>query len=132
KWAELEGVSTSLKYQNRIHSMMELIAKLRPDYLHGAANRFLGSFYGTRPGFNEKDLKLSREHFQKALRAGPDFFENHVSYAEIYGKKVDNESLVKHHLGWVARTEAKRLPDLYPEQLLEQIRARNLLKGDQK
>jgi hypothetical protein len=129
KWAELSGVSTTLKYRGRIESMMERVHRLRPDYFYGGVHRFFGSHFGLMPGLQEDDLARSRKHFEAALRAGPDFFANHVSFAEIYGKKVDNRVLMRKHLGIVARGDPLRLPDFRPEQVLEQRRAHNLLKG---
>jgi hypothetical protein len=130
KWADLKGVGTALKYRNRIQSMMERVNQLRPDYFFGGAHRFFGSYFGHLPGINEEDLTLSRKHFELALRAGPEFFGNHVSFAEIYGKKVDNTALVKKHLEVAARGDAGKLPDFGPEQMLEQSRAKKLLKGE--
>ena len=130
KWADLRGVGTALKYRNRIQNMMERVNQLRPDYFYGGAHRFFGSYFGHLPGMNEDDLALSRKHFESALRAGPEFFGNHVSFAQIYGKKIDDTALIKKHLELAARGDAGRLPDFAPEQMLEQSRARKLLKGE--
>ena len=130
RWADLKGVGTALKYRSRIQNMMEKVSQLAPNYFFGGPHRFFGSYFGQMPGFNEEDLALSRKHFEKALRAGPDFFGNHVSFAEIYGKKVDNRSLVKKHLEIAARGDARQIPEFKPEQLLEQRRAKKLLKGE--
>jgi hypothetical protein len=130
KWADLKGVGTALKYRNRIQSMMERVNQLRPDYFFGGAHRFFGSYFGHLPGINEEDLTLSRKHFELALRAGPEFFGNHVSFAQIYGKKVDNPALIKKHLEVASRGDAGKFPDFAPEQMLEQSRAKKLLKGE--
>jgi len=130
RWSEVEGVSTSLRYKDRIQSMMNRVIELRPDYFFGGAFRYLGAYFGHLPGLNDEELRLSKGHFERAIKLGPDFFENHVSFAEIYGKKVDNHGLVKRHLEIAARGDPRRLKDFYPEQLLEQTRARKLLKGE--
>ncbi|MBU6152657.1 MAG: TRAP transporter TatT component family protein [Bdellovibrionales bacterium] len=130
KWAELMGVGTSLRYRNRIQGMMERVNQLRPDYFHGGAHRYFGIHFARQPGLNEEDLALSRKHFEQALRSGPDFFSNHVSFAGIYGKKIENPALIKKHLEIAARGEPGTLPGFKPEQILEQKRARKILEGE--
>jgi hypothetical protein len=129
RWAEQSGVGTALRYRNRIERMMARVNELRPNYYFAGVHRFFGIQFATQPGWSEDDLALSKKHFEQALRAAPDFFGNHVSFAAIYGKKIENAGLTKKHLEVAARGEPGSLPGFRPEQILEQRRARKLLEG---
>jgi tetratricopeptide (TPR) repeat protein len=129
RWAHLKGVSTELKYSDRIKKMIDRVAALQPNFLFGAVHRFYGMYYALRPGMNEEDLKQSRSHFERALHASSEYFANHVLFAEYYAKKVDNQALMKKHLEAAAKGNPKHLKDDYPEQVLEQEHARTLLQG---
>ena len=130
RWADLSGVGTALRYRNRIERMMAHVNTLRPGFYFGGVHRFFGIRFASQPGLNEEDLALSKKHFERALRAGPEFFGNHVSFASIYGKKIENAGLTKRHLEIAARGEPGSLPGFRPEQILEQKRARKLLEGE--
>ncbi len=129
KWASRKGISTSLKYKDRIKKMVDRVAILNPHYLFSAVNRYYGAFYASLPGFNEEELRLSRSYFEKAIKLGPDYFSNHVLFAEYYAKKVDDQALFRKHLEVVVKGNPHHLKDFYPEQILEQIRAKKLLEG---
>jgi hypothetical protein len=129
KWASKKGVSTSLKYKDRIKKMIDRVSALKPDYFHGAVNRYYGAFYASLPGFNEEDLKLSRRFFEKAIKTAPGYFANHILFAEYYARKMDDQPLYRKHLEIVTKGNPQSMRDDVPEQTLEQTRARKLLEG---
>ena len=109
--------------------MIDRVAVLNPNYFFGAVYRYYGVYYALLPEFNEEDLKNSRKNFEKALKKSPDYFSNHFLYAEYYAKKIDDQVLFKKHLHAVLQGNPHHLEGVYPEQILEQRRARKILEG---
>lgn len=129
KWASTQGLATKIKYKDRVKKMIDRVAILQPHYFYGAVYRFNGVYFASLPVFNQEDLKNSQANFEKALKRSPDYFANHVLFAEFYAKKVDDTALYKKHLEFVVNGNAKSLKDVYSEQVLEQTRAAQLLEG---
>jgi len=130
RWASKQGLSTILKYKDRVKKMIDRVRELSPNYLYGGIYRYYGVYYALIPGYTDENLKKSRKYFETALKKYPEYFSNHVLYAQYYAAKVGDDSLFKKHLSFVAKENPKNisLKDAYPEQLLEQNRAKLLLK----
>ena len=131
-WTERQGISIVLKYRNQVKKMMDRVAELSPQYLQGGVYRFYGIYYATSPGYTAEDLKRSKKNFEVAITKYPDFFSNHVQYAEHYAEKLDQQRLLSRQLKWVIQGNAKKLKDFYPEQVLEQRRASQMLRKNEK
>jgi tetratricopeptide (TPR) repeat protein len=129
RWVSTQGISSELKYKDRIKKMIDRVAKLSPNYLYGAVYRYYGVYYALLPEFEEEDLKNSRKNFEKAVKRFPEYFGNHVLYAQYYAKKIDDQALFKRQLEIVIKGNPHLLKDFYPEQVLEQARAKSLLEG---
>jgi len=69
----------------------------------------------------------SRENFEVAIKYFPEFFENHVSYAQYYAAKAKDSALFKRELQLTIQTHAYLKREIFPEQLLEQNQAKILL-----
>jgi hypothetical protein len=127
RWATTQGISSELKYKDRVKQMIDRVAKLNPNYFYGAVYRYYGVYYALLPEFNEDDLKNSRKNFEKALKRSPEYFGNHVLFAHYYAKKMNDQTLFNRHLQIVIKGDPHQLKDVYPEQVLEQNRAKSLI-----
>ncbi len=128
QWAEKQGLSTLLKYKERVKKMIDRVAELSPELHHGAVYRYYGIYYAQAPGFANGDTKKSKTSFDNAVGKYPEFFANHVLYAEHYATKMDDQALFKKQLTIVINGNPKLLKEYLPEQTLEQEKAKRLLE----
>jgi len=69
--AESFGLRQGLKYRGAIRAELEIVLKLDPAFLQGAADRALGRWYYKVPGLFGGDKKKSEAHLRKALAYHP-------------------------------------------------------------
>ena len=118
---------SELETKALIKKMMDRVATLNPKYFYGAVYRFYGVYYALLPGAVGENLMKSRENFEVAIKYFPEFFENHVSYAQYYAAKAKDSALFKRELQLTIQTHAYLKREIFPEQLLEQNQAKILL-----
>lgn len=128
KWAKFKGISTTLKFKDRIFRVMSRVYELDPDYFHGAPDRYWGAYYAVAPAFAGGDLEKSRRHFEMSLKKAPNYFATHVLIAENYAPKAQDRALFERELKFVLETPAETMPDLVPEQTIEKRKAERLMK----
>jgi hypothetical protein len=129
RWASRRGLGEILKYKDRVKKMLDRVRELDQNYFYAAVYRYYGVYYALLPGYTENDLKLSKRYFETALKKYPEYFSNHVLYAQYYASKIEDEALFQKHLNFVVKGNPKFLAkESYPEQLLEQARAKKLLE----
>jgi hypothetical protein len=67
--------------------MMRRVHELDPTHSYGGPDLFFGIYYAVQPRGAGRNLRLSREHFERAIRtAGPTFLLNQVTMAEYYAR----------------------------------------------
>ena len=128
KWASLDGVQTMLNYKVKVKKMIDRVAELNPDLLHGAVLRYYGVYYALLPEFTASDLSHSKSNFETGIKKYPEYFANHVLYAEYYATKVENQKLFTHELKQVIHGNPRLIKEFIPEQILEQEKAKKLLE----
>jgi predicted anti-sigma-YlaC factor YlaD len=106
---------------------METCMKLDPEFFHAGPDRYFGAFYAVAPDFAGGDLKKSEEHYQKALQKAPHHLGTKVLMAENLMVKRDDEDGFKRLLNEVLAADPKAIPELEPEMIVEQQKARELL-----
>ena len=127
KWARLSGLGTQLKYKDRIKKMIERVEKFDPNFFHGAVDRYFGTFYAVAPGFAGGSMEKSLQRFERAFKVANNYFGSHVLLAENYAVKKEDKGLFEKHLGFVLAGNPNSMPDLVPEQILEQRKAKKLM-----
>jgi tetratricopeptide (TPR) repeat protein len=127
RFAVATGFTKTLFYKERIYAVMQRVLELNPTFFHGAPHRYFGAYYAKAPAFAGGDLTKAKEHFDKALELEPRYFSTKVLYAEYYATKVENRELFTRLLTEVQQANPNVLPDLVPEQRIEQEKARRLL-----
>ncbi len=127
KWAKTKGTSTILFYKSRVKKTIEHLITLDEKYFYGAPHRYLGAYYAAAPGFSGGDLGKSKEHFDKAIKIEPNYFGTRVLYAVEYAVKDQDAALYKKELEFVINGKPEVLPDVAPEQKIEQQKAKKAL-----
>lgn len=127
KWARLSGLSTMLKYKNRIKLLVERVEALDPEYFHGAVPRYWGTYYAVAPGFAGGDINKSLQQYQKSFKLANNYFGTHVLFAENYATRKNDRELFKKHLEFVLNGKPESLPGLEPEQIIEQRKAKKMM-----
>lgn len=128
KWARLSGLPTMLGNKNRIRLMIERVEKLQPDYFYGAVPRYWGAYYAVAPSFAGGSLPKSEENFEKSLKMANNYFGTHVLIADTLAPKKGDKDLFKKHLEFVINGKPESLPDIVPEQVVEQRKAKKMLE----
>lgn len=127
KFAVLKGFTTQLFYKDRIFAVMQHVLSLDETFLHAAPHRYFGAFYAKAPSFAGGDMTKSKEHFERALALDDRYLGTKVLYAEYYAIKAEERPLFERLLNEVISADPQILPELVPEQKIEQDKARDLL-----
>lgn len=127
KWARAKGFTTLLAQRNRVRKIMEWVTEKNPTFFYGGPYRYWGAYYALSPAFAGGDLNKSRENFQKSLEVEPNYFGTKVLMADTYATKAQDRELYEKLLKEVLSGNPEILPDVIPEQKVEQAKARDLL-----
>lgn len=127
KWARLKGFTTLLSQKSRVKKLMEWVTEKNPTYFYGGPYRYWGAFYALSPAFAGGDLNKSRQNFEKSLEVEPNYFGTKVLMADTYATKAQDRALYEKLLKEVLDADPRVLPDIIPEQKVEQAKAKDLL-----
>jgi tetratricopeptide (TPR) repeat protein len=126
RWAIMDGTPTILAHKDDIAAIMGRVLELDGDYFWAAADRYFGVFY-TRVPVGNPDLDRSRQHFEAAIRRAPDYLSTRVLFAQDYATKAQNRALYVEQLEYVLNADVAAIPEVQPENEVEQLKARRLL-----
>ena len=107
--------------------IMHRIISLEPDYFYGGPYRFFGLFYTRIPGV---ELIQSKTYFEQALANHPEYMGNAVQMSEFYNQKAGNRDQFHTQLKFVISKNPTTDPEILPENLFYQDRARSLLEQE--
>ncbi|MBN21179.1 MAG: hypothetical protein CL678_07815 [Bdellovibrionaceae bacterium] len=128
-WVKDSNIATQLKYKSRIRSMIKKVEDLDPKYFYGAVNRYWGAYYAIAPFFAGGSMEKSSESFKKSFSSQNHYLGSHVLFAETYAARKGNKELFKKELEWVINADPTVLPEIIPEQIIEQRKARAMLQN---
>ena len=127
RWSRAKGFTTVLANRRKVQHLVTRVSALDSSYFHGAPDRYWGAYYSIAPGFAGGDKEKSRQHFEKSLKIAPNYIGTKVTYAETYAVGVQNRELFERLLNEAIATPVNSLPDVEPEQRMEQAKARAFL-----
>lgn len=127
KWAKNSGITSALKYKNRIKSFIERVEVLSPDFFYSAPARYWGGFYAVATAFAGGDMKKSKASFEKSIKNAPMYLGTKVLMAELYYTKTAEKEAFAKILNEVLATPDDVSKDLTPENILEKAKATRLL-----
>jgi tetratricopeptide (TPR) repeat protein len=130
RWGKHAPFRQKVQARSTIRLYWDRVVELQPDYFYGGGYRFFGGYYALVPAITgEQDVNKSREMFEKAVAAAPDYLETKVLYAEAYAAhpKVKNVELFRRLLQEVLQADPGNNPDYAAENRLAQRKAKALL-----
>ncbi|WCL49906.1 TRAP transporter TatT component family protein [Leptospira sp. GIMC2001] len=125
KWSRIEGLMTLLENKSKFTAIVARVESLNPKYFHGSVLRYKGAANLASPTGNKKE---GAQQLEASIKAAPNYFGTKVLYADL-GLRGDEEKAIK-YLNEVINGNANAIPDIKPEQLLEQEKAKKLLAED--
>lgn len=127
RWSRLEGTTTLLKNKGKFTKMVKRVEALDPNYFFGAVYRYYGGAETLSP---TGSMAKGKENFEKAIQLAPNFFGNHVLFADVWAAKKLDKALFEKHMNIAINGNPKDLgrPEWVPEQIIEQGRAKKFLK----
>ena len=117
-------VMDRLQSRDIIETALHRILSLKPDFFYHGANRLFGGIYARLPGV---ELSLSINNFDKAILGSPNYLGTYVIRAEYLHTKSGNREAFIKDLQMVLNADPTLLPNISPENLFEQEKAKNLL-----
>lgn len=127
KWARLKGFTTLLAQKNRVKKMMEWVTQNDAEYYYGGPDRYWGAYYSIAPAFAGGDLDISRQKYEASLAISPNFFGTKILMADTYATKTQDRELYVNLLTQVLEGDPTLIPDIVPEQKVEQDKAKEML-----
>lgn len=127
KWASAKGFATLLSHKDEIKETMQVCLDKDPNYFYMGPDRYFGVYYARAPGFAGGDVKKSRVHFDKSLAAHPNYLGTSVLMAEDLAVKAQDKKLFEERLDFVLKADPNAIPEVAPENRVEQRKAKALL-----
>jgi tetratricopeptide (TPR) repeat protein len=128
KWASAKGFATLLSHKDEIKQTMQVCLDKDAAYFYAGPDRYFGVFYARAPSFAGGDLVKSKEHFEKSLAAHPNYFGTHTLMAADLAVKSQDRKMFDEHLDYVINGDPNSIPELGPENRIEQKKAALLKK----
>ena len=118
-------VTERLTAREEIETALYRVLSQKPDFYFGGCHQIFGILYARLPGV---ELNKSISQFETAITKGPDFFGNYVARAKyLYPRVSDKESFEK-DINYIISLDPSTVPEIAPENLMEQEIAKKLLQ----
>lgn len=124
KYLLTKPVMERLQQRDIIETVLHRILALQPDFFYHGANRIFGGIYARLPGV---DLNHSVTNFDKSIQGSPNYMGTYVIRAKYLYTKSGNREAFVNDLQKVLNADPTILPEVSPENLFEQEKARSLL-----
>ncbi|TGN13404.1 TRAP transporter TatT component family protein [Leptospira ilyithenensis] len=127
KWSRLVGFTTLLANRSKFSAMVNRVKELEKqlpskEYFYSATLRYEATSNALSP---TGDKKLGAKLFEEAIKKHPNYFAVRVLYSESLLK--GDETKFQNQLNFVLKGNPKSLPEIEPEQIVEQRKAKKLL-----
>ncbi|MEA1881946.1 MAG: TRAP transporter TatT component family protein [Candidatus Marinimicrobia bacterium] len=123
-----KSVMERLAQRDIIETALHRILALNPSFFYHGANRIFGGIFARLPGV---DLNHSENNFEKSITGSPNYLGTFVLRAQyLHTKSGDREQFVK-DLQFVLNADPTLIPEVSPENLIEQEKARKLLEKEE-
>ena len=127
RWAGIDGFATLLSYKDEIRAVMQFCLDNDPTYFYQGPDRYFGIFFARAPGFAGGDMNKSRDHFEIAMAAHPNYLSTKTLYAEEWALKEVDRDLFEELLTYNVNADPNAIPDAAPENICEQRKSKKLL-----
>ena len=120
-----KSVMERLAQRDVIETTLHRILAGNPSFFYHGANRIFGGIYARLPGV---ELAHSQNNFEKSIVGSPNYLGTFVIRAQyLHTKSGDREQFEK-DLQFVLQADPTLIPEVSPENLYEQEKARKLLE----
>jgi hypothetical protein len=129
RYAKFAPFGKKLAVKGRVRYLWDHVLAIAPEFNYGGVYRFFGGYYALVPSITgEQDPAKSKEMFDKGVAVAPHYLETKVLYAEAYctHAKIKNKELFNQLLDEVLATDISQWPEIYPENLNAQNKAKEL------
>lgn len=113
-----------LKSRELIETALHRILALDGNYFYGGPHRIFGGIYARIPGV---ELSHSYAYFDQSIKNNPNYLGTYVLRARYLHTKAGNREQFIRDLNYVINADPTLIPEVMPENLLEQEKARLLL-----
>lgn len=131
RWLRHASLTQRIRNRKRVLAYWNAVGRIQADYFHGGYYRFYGGYRAMVPSFTgDRDLKKSKENFEKAIAVSSRYLETKVLYAELYAAHPDvkDKELFQELLNEVLKAPVGDDMDIAAENRLAQLKARSLLQ----
>jgi len=122
-----KSVMERLAQRDIIETTLHRILALNPSFFYHGATRIFGGIYARLPGV---ELSHSENNFEKSTVGSPNYLGTYVIRAQYLHTKSGNRELFVKDLQFVLQADPTLLPEVSPENLFEQEKARKLLEKE--
>jgi tetratricopeptide (TPR) repeat protein len=133
RWAKFTSFTKKISSKARVKYLWDKSAELNPEFFYGGSYRFYGGYFALVPTITgEQDPLKSKENFDKAIAAAPEYLETKVLMAEAYctHQKIKDRELFKKLLNEVISADLSAHPGIYAENLIAQGKAKKMLEDE--
>jgi hypothetical protein len=123
EWTSSQGFGEAVARQQEIRVAMTVCLRQSPGFHNAGPHRYFGSHLALPLFRGDRDLKRSREHFERALSLAPDFLENRLAYATTYAVSAQDYRTFEEQLGRVLLASPDASAEMAAENRLQQIEA---------
>lgn len=95
KFASRKGLKAVLFYNERIRAAMDRVIELDETYHYGAPPRLLGAFFAALPTVAGKNVRKSREYFDRAQEIAPNYLATRVLEAQFLAVELEDKELYR-------------------------------------
>ena len=127
KWGKIQGIAKALANLPTVKAFISRIEELDAQYFYFGPARYWGAYYAVLPSFAGQDLGKSGEYFDASIKGAPQYLPTRGLRAENLAPKTGNIDQFQADLAAILAFDVTSVPDIQPENTLEQAKARALL-----
>lgn len=127
KWGKIQGIAKALANLPTVKAYIGRAEELDPTYFYYGPARYWGAYYSVLPSFAGQDFAKSAQYFQASIDGAPGYLPTRGLRAENLAVKTQDVKLFRSDLQAILAFDATSIPDIQPENTLEQAKAKALL-----
>lgn len=130
KWGKIQGIAKALANLPTVKAFIGRAEELEPTFFYYGPARYWGAYYSVLPSFAGQDFAKSAQYFQASIEGAPGYLPTRGLRAENLAVKTQDVKLFRSDLKAILAFDATSIPDVQPENTLEQAKARALLASE--
>lgn len=127
KWGKIQGIAKALGNLPTVKAYIGRVEELQPEYFYFGPARYWGAYYSVLPSFAGQDLEKSEAYFEQSLAGAPGYLPTYGLRAENLAVKLGDVGMFRSDLKTILDADPAAIPDLEPENTLEQAKAKALM-----